>query len=107
MTTLSVISYIERINRVYRLIRMERTGSLGELASLLRVSERTVNNYLEELRLMGAEIKFSRRQNTYYFKNKFVLHATVEARIDADVLDKPHEKRMIYTIITNIKNDSL
>ena len=41
---------------------------------------------------MGAEIKFSRRQNTYYFKNKFVLHATVEARIDADVLDKPHEK---------------
>lgn len=92
MTTLSVISYIERINWVYRLIRMERTGSLGELASLLRVSERTVNNYLEELRLMGAEIKFSRRQNTYYFKNKFVLHATVEARIDADVLDKPHEK---------------
>ena len=89
MTTLSVISYIERINRVYRLIRMERTGSL---ASLLRVSRRTINNYLEELRLMGAEIRFSRRRNTYYFGNNFVLHATVEARIDADVLDKPHEK---------------
>ena len=87
-----VISYIERINRVYRLIRMERTGSLDELASLLRVSRRTINNYLEELRLMGAEIRFSRRRNTYYFGNNFVLHATVEARIDADVLDKPHEK---------------
>ena len=59
MTTLSVISYIERINRVYRLIRMERTGSLDELASLLRVSRRTINNYLEELRLMGAEIRLS------------------------------------------------
>ena len=46
----------------------------------------------EELRLMGAEIRFSRRRNTYYFGNNFVLHATVEARIDADVLDKPHEK---------------
>ena len=70
----------------------ERTGSLDELASLLRVSRRTINNYLEELRLMGAEIRFSRRRNTYYFGNNFVLHATVEARIDADVLDKPHEK---------------
>ncbi len=92
MTTLSVISYIERINRVYRLIRMERTGSLDELASLLRVSKRTINNYLEELRLMGAEIRFSRRRNTYYFGNNFVLHATVEARIDADVLDTPKAK---------------
>lgn len=92
MTTLSVISYIERINRVYRLIRMERTGSLDELASLLRVSRRTINNYLEELRLMGAEIRFSRRRNTYYFGNNFVLHATVEARIDADVLDTPKGK---------------
>ena len=92
MMTLSVISYIERINRVYRLVRMERTGSRDELAAKLRVSRRTVNNYLEELRLMGAEIRFSRRCNTYYFANKFVLHATVEARIDADVLDKPHEK---------------
>mgnify|MGYP001527530328 CR=1 FL=1 len=58
MMTLSVISYIERINRVYRLVRMERTGSRDELAAKLRVSRRTVNNYLEELRLMGAEIRF-------------------------------------------------
>ena len=41
---------------------------------------------------MGAEIRFSRRRNTYYFGNNFVLHATVEARIDADVLDTPKEK---------------
>ena len=52
MTSLSVVSYIERINRMYRLIRKESTGSRAELAGRMRVSERTVSNYLEELRLM-------------------------------------------------------
>ena len=47
MTSLSVVSYIERINRMYRLIRKESTGSRAELAGRMRVSERTVSNYLE------------------------------------------------------------
>lgn len=67
MTSLSVVSYIERINRMYRLIRTESTGSRAELAGRMRVSERTVSNYLEELRLMGADIRFSKTRNTYYF----------------------------------------
>ena len=67
MTSLSVVSYIERINRMYRLIRKESTGSRAELAGRMRVSERTVSNYLEELRLMGADIRFSKTRNTYYF----------------------------------------
>ena len=69
MTSLSVVSYIERINRMYRLIRKESTGSRAELAGRMRVSERTVSNYLEELRLMGADIRFSKTRNTYYFFN--------------------------------------
>lgn len=85
MTSLSVVSYIERINRMYRLIRKESTGRM-------RVSERTVSNYLEELRLMGADIRFSKTRNTYYFFNRFVLYATFEARIDADVLDDKKKK---------------
>ena len=64
MTSLSVVSYIERINRMYRLIRKESTGSRAELAGRMRVSERTVSNYLEELRLMGADIRFSKTRNT-------------------------------------------
>ena len=87
MTNLSVVNYIERINRTYRFIRMESTGSLSELAAKVRVSERTISNYLEELRLMGAEIKFSRVRNTYYFDNRFVLYATFGARIEAEVLN--------------------
>ena len=92
MTSLSVVSYIERINRMYRLIRKESTGSRAELAGRMRVSERTVSNYLEELRLMGADIRFSKTRNTYYFFNRFVLYATFEARIDADVLDDKKKK---------------
>ncbi|MCS3152968.1 hypothetical protein NXX77_04835 [Phocaeicola dorei] len=56
------------------------------------MSERTVSNYLEELRLMGADIRFSKTRNTYYFFNRFVLYATFEARIDADVLDEQKKK---------------
>ena len=85
---LSVIDYIGRINRLYRLIRMEHTGSLKELAGIMRVSERTVSNYLEELRLMGADIRFSRLRNTYYFDNRFILYATFEARIETEILEE-------------------
>ena len=74
MTSLSVVSYIERINRMYRLIRKESTGSRAEH------------------RLMGADIRFSKTRNTYYFFNRFVLYATFEARIDADVLDDKKKK---------------
>lgn len=85
---LSVIDYIGRINRLYRLIRMEHTGSLKELAGIMRISERTVSNYLEELRLMGADIRFSRLRNTYYFDNRFILYATFEARIETEILEE-------------------
>ncbi|MFR5896916.1 MAG: HTH domain-containing protein [Phocaeicola massiliensis] len=95
---LSVIDYIGRINRLYRLIRMEHTGSLKELAEIMRVSERTISNYLEELRLMGADIRFSRLRNTYYFDNRFILYATFEARIETEILE---EKSMIHAVITN------
>ena len=87
MTNLSVVNYIERINRTYRFIRMESTGSLSELAAKVRVSERTISNYLEELPLMRAEIKFSNKTNTYYIDNQFILYATFEARIEAEVLN--------------------
>lgn len=103
MTNLSVIGYIERINRMYRLVRMENTGSLGELAGRMRVSERTISNYLEEFRLMGAEIKFSRTRNTYYFDNNFVLYATFEARIGAEVLNDSEEEHLVCNYNKHLK----
>lgn len=104
MTNLSVVNYIERINRTYRLIRMESTGCLSELAAKVRVSERTISNYLEELRLMGAEIKFSRVRNTYYFDNRFVLYATFEARIEAEVLHDS-EEHLVCNYNKSLKNN--
>lgn len=104
MTNLSVVNYIERINRTYRLIRMENTGCLSELAAKVRVSERTISNYLEELRLMGAEIKFSRVRNTYYFDNRFVLYATFEARIEAEVLSDS-EEHLVCNYNKSFKNN--
>lgn len=100
MTSLSVVSYIERINRMYRLIRKESTGSRAELAGRMRVSERTVSNYLEELRLMGADIRFSKTRNTYYFQP---VRALCDVR-------GPHRcrcagraaKEVIHTIIINL-----
>ena len=93
---LSVIDYIGRINRLYRLIRMEHTGSLKELAGIMRVSERTVSNYLEELRLMGADIRFSRLRNTYYFDNRFILYATFEAHIETEILEEEKHDSCSY-----------
>ncbi len=53
---------------------------------------------------MGAEIKFSRVRNTYYFDNRFVLYATFEARIEAEVLNDS-EEHLVCNYNKSLKNN--
>lgn len=53
---------------VLELIEKERTGSPRELANKLNVTERTVYNILDSVKVMNeCKITFSRDQNSYVF----------------------------------------
>lgn len=78
MVSKSIIDYIERMRQLYQLIRLEKTGTSSDLAKKMHVTSRTIHNYMNELRSLGAVIIFDNTRNTYRFDNDFILHATFE-----------------------------
>jgi predicted DNA-binding transcriptional regulator YafY len=59
--------YFTRLEYLNQLIKKKSTGSPLELAQKLNVSERTIFYYLEILKSLGADVKFSRMRNSYYY----------------------------------------
>jgi predicted DNA-binding transcriptional regulator YafY len=64
-------TYLEKMTWLIELIEKENTGPADILAIKIGVSRRTIFRYLDELRLKGADIYFSRSKGTYYMKNDF------------------------------------
>lgn len=62
------IEEIERLKRLDQLIRLKATGNPAQLASRLNVSERTIYNQIETLRVLGAPIEFNRNCNSYCYE---------------------------------------
>lgn len=81
MVSKNVVDYLERIKRLYNLIKQERTGSLSDIAKKMRLSRRTIANYISELKSLGADISYDKQRNTYFFNNQFVLYATFEVKL--------------------------
>lgn len=81
MVSKTVVDYLERIKRLYVLIKKERTGSLNDIARKMLLSRRTITNYISELKSLGADIRFDKLRNTYYFNNEFTLYATFEVKL--------------------------
>jgi predicted DNA-binding transcriptional regulator YafY len=59
--------YFNRLGHLNQLIMKKSTGSPIELAKKMNVSERTTYEYLEILKSLGAEIKYSRTRRSYYY----------------------------------------
>lgn len=60
-----------KLERLDALIRRRGTGSPTELAKRLKVSVRTLYNYVNDLRCLGAEIEFCLHRCTYYYVQPF------------------------------------
>jgi len=68
---MKLLVYIERINLLNKLIKQKRTGSPNELSTRLGLSTSRLHRIIEELRLNGAPIAYSRQLQTYYYESGF------------------------------------
>ncbi|GAA4335476.1 hypothetical protein GCM10023149_43510 [Mucilaginibacter gynuensis] len=59
--------YFDRLEYLSFLIQRKSTGTPEKLAVKLSISERTVYDYVEILRSLGAEIKYNKVKGTYYY----------------------------------------
>lgn len=59
--------------KMHKLLLYGNTGTPEEFANKLHVSKRQLFNLLDELRGLGASIKYSRYKKTYYYETSFDL----------------------------------
>lgn len=65
----------ERLERIDYLIRIKGTGTPAELATRIGVSERSIFEYLNLMKDLGAPIKYSQYRQSYYYdeEGSFVI----------------------------------
>jgi len=62
--------YFNRLERLDFLIRTKSSGCPEKLAGKLGVSRRTVFDYIDILRALGAEIEYDYFQQSYFYKRE-------------------------------------
>lgn len=60
-------TYVEQLDS---LIRNERTGTAEEFAHQLGISERTLQNHLQQLREIGIDVIYDHYKRTYKYNQK-------------------------------------
>ena len=60
--------YLNLLQQLDQFIRRKKTGSPPEFAQKMGISERSLYEYLKVLKELGAPIRFSRQEHSYYYE---------------------------------------
>jgi len=77
------MSFIEKyrlLQRVHNKIRLSATGTPDEFAKAIGKSKRCTYNILDELKDLGAEIKYSRTKQSFEYLNDFDIDLKIEGK---------------------------
>jgi predicted DNA-binding transcriptional regulator YafY len=69
-----LIKYFNRLESLDHLVRIKGTGSPKQLARRLNISERSIYEYLELLRTLGAPIRYCKFRKSYYYEDEGILN---------------------------------
>jgi len=70
---MNFIKQIDRIKKTHKLILHEQTGTPEEFALKLNISRSHLYNILESLKDFGADIKYSKKSESFYYNSHFDL----------------------------------
>ncbi|MFZ6008838.1 MAG: HTH domain-containing protein [Bacteroidota bacterium] len=73
-----IVKYISIAARLHDLIKKKATGTPYMLAQRLKVSERMIYIYIEELKKLGAPIHYDFKTRTYYYSDVFKFDLVVD-----------------------------
>ncbi|TVR75478.1 MAG: DNA-binding protein, partial [Marinilabiliales bacterium] len=68
---MKVLQYIERIEMIHKLVEQECTGTPGEFARRLGISRTRLYEVMDDLKMEGAPIAYSRSCRTFYYEEPF------------------------------------
>ncbi len=77
---MKVLHYLERIEMIHKLVDQERTGTPAEFARRLGISRTRLYEIMDDLKLEGAPIAYSRSCRTFYYEEPFHISITFELK---------------------------
>ncbi|MFD2288966.1 helix-turn-helix domain-containing protein [Pedobacter petrophilus] len=78
---MKLLEYIDRIRIIHKLIKESHTGVPENFAKRLSISTSRLYVVLDELKLMGAPIEYSRQLQTYYYTQAFEVNIRADFTI--------------------------
>ena len=72
---------LERLKKLHHLIVSEKTGTPTELAGKLSISQSQLFNILDDMKLQGFPIAYSRKLKNYYYTKDCFLEIDFEVRL--------------------------
>jgi biotin operon repressor len=85
---MKLFSYAERINFMNRLIQQGKTGSPEEFANRIGLSRTRIYEIIDDLKLEGAPIMYSKSRRSFYYEEPF----DISVQITLKSIDKNEEK---------------
>ncbi len=81
---MTLFQQIDRMAYIHDLIYNESTGSPDSFARKLRLNKRQLFNILEEMRIMGIDIRYDRTRKTYCYCGDKYLHISCSLKNISD-----------------------
>lgn len=72
---------IDQIKKTHKLILLEQTGTPEEFAQKLNISRSHLYNILESLKDFGANIKYNKKSESFYYTSPFDLELHYSLKI--------------------------
>jgi hypothetical protein len=75
-----IFKQLNRLQQIDQLIRQKRTGSPSELAKKLGVSKRQLYYWLDDLKDLGLEIKYSRNLGSFVYLKQYLINISLDIK---------------------------
>ena len=76
-----VLDVLNKLKLVDKYIRARKTGTPKEFANAIGLSKSQLYYYIDFLKEYGAEIEYSRKTNTYHYKNIVEVDAKLSIKV--------------------------
>lgn len=78
---MNFIKQLDRIKKAHTLILQEQTGKPDKFAQKLNISRSHLYNIIENLKDFGAQIKYSKKTESFYYTVSFQLELSYSLKI--------------------------
>jgi predicted DNA-binding transcriptional regulator YafY len=94
---MKVFEYLDRISMAHKLVSRQKTGTPDEFACQLGVSRTSLYELIDELRLRGAPIAYSKTAKTFYYRQPYDISVTCSMKPLSYSEEKEKSGGMIFS----------